>query len=80
MAISSSMDAAQRGIDLNLVNNSSTVRTSTPVARQEQAEEQAPQPATASVALRASTGQAKITNALTRAEAIALYREVAAML
>jgi len=32
------------------------------------------------VAVRATTGQARISNALTRAEAVALYREVAAML
>lgn len=77
MAISSSMDAAQRGIDFGIINNGGAVRGDTPTTRAEQAEEQ---PATASVALRASTGQAKIANALTRAEAVALYREVAAML
>ena len=79
MAINNSMDAAQRGIDLTRINSSSVVRSSSAIAPQEPAEEQ-PQPATASVALRASTGQAKIANALTRAEAVALYREVAAML
>lgn len=77
MAINNSMDAAQRGIDLTRIN--SVARSSSAIAPQESAEEQ-PQPATASVALRASTGQAKIANALTRAEAVALYREVAAML
>lgn len=79
MAINNSMDAAQRGIDLALINNSSSVRNDSAIAPRQQAEEQ-PQPAAASVALRASTGQAKIANALTRAEAVALYREVAAML
>lgn len=78
MAINNSMDAAQRGIDLAFINSSS-VRNDSAIAPRQQAEEQ-PQPATASVALRASTGQAKIANALTRAEAVALYREVAAML
>lgn len=77
MAINNSMDAAPRGIELTRIHSSS-VRSSA-IAPQQEAEEQ-PQPATASVALRASTGQAKISNALTRAEAVALYREVAAML
>lgn len=85
MMISNSMDLSQRGISLELIKGSGAASgklaaAPAAVAATPAPEEQPSQLATASVALRASTGQAKISNALTRAEAVALYRQVAAML
>lgn len=84
MAIGNLVSAASAGIDFRTLSRQgeaaavTTANTSPSAgASSDSSDEQA---AMYNVAVRSSTGQARISNALTRADAIALYRELAGKL
>lgn len=87
MAISDLISSAQVGVNYRTINPQpaatavdGAVAAEPAPAATTKAQPAAAEPANESVAVRASTGQARISNALTRAEAVALYRAVAGML
>lgn len=84
MAIGDLVSAASAGIDFRTLSRQGEAAAvaSAPAATAPDAGDTASDEDVAmfNVAVRSSTGQARISNALTRADAIALYRELAGKL